>query len=222
MSAIKIAIVDDQRLFRQGLTMLIKSVEGFELTIEGENGAHFLEELKQSTLLPDIALVDVDMPGINGIELNQTLKQLYPDIKVIMLSVHAEEYLISQVIKDGAVAYLFKNCDKDELVSTIRGVYKNGFYINHAVFNAVQQAHQLKAASVKALSNASVNLTRREKQVLHLICKELNNAEIAEKLYVSIRTIEGHRNNLLIKTGCRNTAGLVLFAVNNNLHLMQD
>ena len=89
------------------------------------------------------------MPGINGIELNKKLKQLYPDMKVIMLSVHDEEYMMNQVVKDGAVAYLVKNCDKDELVNTIKSVHKNGFYISQAVFNAMQKTHAAKAGTIK-------------------------------------------------------------------------
>jgi len=218
MSVIKIAIVDDQNLFRQSLGMLIDSVEQFKLISESENGNSFLAKLDvKGTELPHIAIIDMDMPGMNGIELNTILHQQYSGIKVIVLSVHIQPLLITQMINAGAAAYLAKNCDKDELITAIETVYKTGFYFNSGVLLALKNSASYRAQTQTNISSVPVRLTAREKQVLELICKEYNNAEIGEQLFLSPRTIEGHRNNLINKAGCRNTAGLVLFAIKHSL-----
>ena len=218
MSVIKIAIVDDQNLFRQSLGMLIDSVEQFKLISESENGNSFLAKLDvKGTELPHIAIIDMDMPGMNGIELNTILHQQYSGIKVIVLSVHIQPLLITQMINAGAAAYLAKNCDKDELITAIETVYKTGFYFNTGVLLALKNSASYRAQTQTNISSVPVRLTAREKQVLELICKEYNNAEIGEQLFLSPRTIEGHRNNLINKAGCRNTAGLVLFAIKHSL-----
>ena len=218
MNEIKIAIADDQNLFRQSLGLLIDSVEQFKLISESEDGNSFLEKLNtKGAELPDIAIIDMDMPGMNGIELNTVLHQQYTSIKVIVLSVHVQPLLITQMINAGAAAYLAKNCDKNELITAIETVYKTGFYFNPGVLTALRESTNYRAQTQKNISNIPVKLTSREKQVLELICKEYSNAEIGEQLFLSTRTIEGHRNNLINKAGCRNTAGLVLFAIKYSL-----
>jgi len=218
MGKINIAIVDDQNLFRQSLGLLIDSVKQFNLVSESDNGNSFLEKLAgPDAIMPAIALVDMDMPGMNGIELNTVLQQKYPDIKVLVLSVHTEPLLIAQMINAGAAGYLAKNCDMDELVLAIETAYKTGFYLNSNSLKALQHSANHKAKAQKEISNIPVKLSDREKEILQLICSELSNAEIGEKLFLSPRTVEGHRNNLLTKIGCRNTAGLVLFAIKHSL-----
>jgi DNA-binding NarL/FixJ family response regulator len=217
MDKIKISIVDDQNLFRESLALLINTVTEFDLITESENGLAFLARLKDKKVRPHIVLIDMDMPGMNGIELNNVLHADYPFIKVIILSVHVQPLLIAQMINAGAAAYLAKNCNKDELILAVETVYKTGFYFNAEVLKAIQHSAGHRGHAQKNVSNVPVHLTGRELQVLRSICKELNSAEIAEQLYLSIRTVEGHRNNLLIKTGCRNTAGLVLFALRYSL-----
>jgi len=218
MGKINIAIVDDQNLFRQSLGLLVDSVEQFNLVSESDNGNSFLEKLAgPDAIMPAIALVDMDMPGMNGIELNTVLQQKYPDIKVLVLSVHTEPLLIAQMINAGAAGYLAKNCDMDELVLAIETAYKTGFYLNSNSLKALQHSANHKAKAQKEISNIPVKLSDREKEILQLICSELSNAEIGEKLFLSPRTVEGHRNNLLTKIGCRNTAGLVLFAIKHSL-----
>jgi DNA-binding NarL/FixJ family response regulator len=117
------------------------------------------------------------------------------------------------MINAGACAYLNKNCDAAELITAINTVHQTGFYINTETLRAIQNAAAYRSKAIKSIDAIPIELTNREKEILQLICKEFNNAEIAERLSLSIRTVEGHRNNLLLKTGCRNTAGLVLFAV---------
>lgn len=213
MEEIKIAIVDDQKLFRQSLALLIGTTTHFKLVSESDGGNSFLEKLAgEKPGATDIALIDMDMPGMNGIALNKALQQNYPYIKVIILSVHDRPALITQMIDAGAAAYLAKNCDKQELITAIESVYRTGFYFDAHVLNAIRQSANHKIP-VKNIDNIPIKLTQREKQVLQLICKEYSSAEIAAELFLSSRTVEGHRNNLIEKIGCRNTAGMVLFAV---------
>jgi len=217
MSDILISLVDDQQLFRSGLASLIRSVPGFTLLSEAENGKVFLDDLENSGILPHIALIDMEMPVMNGVELNAALQKTYPSVKVIVLSTYNQERFIGKMIEAGACGYLTKNCEIGELISAINSTYKNGFYFNQDTLAAMRNASQYKSADIKNLSNIAIELTSREKEILTLLCRELSNIEIGEQLFISPRTVEGHRNNLLSKTGCRNTAGLVIFAIKNNL-----
>ncbi|MES2267374.1 MAG: response regulator transcription factor [Bacteroidota bacterium] len=217
MAEISIAIVDDQNLFRQSLALLVNSIENFKLIAECISGQAFIDTLKTFKIQPDIAIIDMDMPGINGMELNMYLHKHHPAIKVIILTVHDNETLITQMIDKGAAAFLAKNCDKDELLLTINTVYKNGFYFNADVIKALSNSATHRSTSQDILKSMQITLSKREGQVLNLICKELNNAEIAAELYLSVRTVEGHRIALINKVKCRNTAGLVLFALKHRL-----
>jgi DNA-binding NarL/FixJ family response regulator len=217
MEEIRIAIVDDQNIFRQSLAILINSIPNFKLIADAQSGADFLEILKTIPQPPHVLLLDMNMPGMNGIELNEILHRDYPQIKVIVLSVHAQERLISKMIAAGASAYLVKNCDKEELVTAVQTVYNTGFYMNRQVLLAIQNASSQRNKPIKVFDTIPFELTNREKEILKLICDEYGSSEIAEKLFLSVRTVEGHRNNLLLKTQSRNTAGLVLFAIKHHL-----
>jgi len=214
---IKIALVDDQILFREGIASIIKNEKDFFLIMEADNGLDFLTKIKSISELPDILLMDMEMPGMDGMQLNDEIRKKYPSIKVIVLSVHAKERLIARMIQAGASGYLLKNCNKDELLTAVRNVYNNGFYITPNVIQALQSP-QANAKGVTNIQSIPIDLSQREIEVLKLICEEFSNAEIADKLFISVRTVDGHRNNLLAKTGCHNTAGLVLFAVKHHIY----
>lgn len=218
MNKIKIAIVEDQHLFRDGLHGLLKEIADFEVVGTFENGKIFVEQLANAQLLPDVVLADMNMPELNGYDLTLWLQKKYPSIKVIILTVYNQDRFISKMIEAGVAGYLVKNCEIDEVVLAIRTAHKTGFYFNEATLNAMRKGYKLKGSQLRSFSNIPIELTEREIEILKLICQELTNAEIAEKLYISARTVDGHRNNLLSKTGCRNTAGLVLFAVNNHIY----
>jgi DNA-binding NarL/FixJ family response regulator len=217
-SKIGVAIIDDQHLFRQSLAMLIQTVDELEFIADAANGKAFLDILPGIKEKVNVILVDLDMPVMNGVELNRIIQQEHPEIKVVILSVHAEDRILAQMIDAGASAYLAKNCDKDELILAIQTVYKAGYYMNPATIKALQNSSHIKNMHRQPNNiDESQLLTPREKQVLYLICQEFTNAEIAKKLYISTRTVEGHRNNLLDKTGCHSTAGLAIFAVKHKI-----
>src|ERR1700744_3806316 len=220
MSRISVFVVDDQNLFRQSLALLIKSIDNFDLAGEFESGDAFLAKVPSlPPYLSYIALVDLDMPGINGMEVTKIINEKYPRIKVIVLTVHVNATLISQMINGGACAYLAKNCDSYELKLAIETVNKNGFYFNRQVLYALQKTPRSKktVATDTPLNTLPVDLTPRELEVLLLICYEYTSAEISEKLYISQRTVEGYKQSLLTKTGARTIAGLVLFALKHGL-----
>jgi DNA-binding NarL/FixJ family response regulator len=217
METIRLGLVDDQNLFRQSLATMLSAVPNYELVMEAENGIACLEKLKETAIHPHILLIDMEMPGMDGIDLNNELQKSYPDIRVIILSVYAKERLISRLIEAGACGYLIKNCGKDELYTAIHAVHHFGFYMNTDVMKAIQSKSGAKGKAIQNANRIAIELTERETEILQYICKEYSNAEIAEKLFISVRTVEGHRTNLLLKTGCKNTAGLALFAVKHRI-----
>lgn len=210
---IRIAVVDDQHLFREGLVNLLSCKADYQLVAQAENGKVFLEQLTGLESLPDVALIDMNMPEMNGVELNAVLHKDYPSIKVIILSVHGEERYLSKMIEAGACCYLIKNCETSELFSAIHNTYHVGFHFNMETLNAMRNAAKHRKQGLKSVNSIPINLSERETTILKMICDELTNIEIAEKLFISSRTVDGHRTNLLIKTGCKNTAGLVIFAI---------
>jgi DNA-binding NarL/FixJ family response regulator len=217
MEKTSIAIVDDQLLFRQGLASLIDDVEDFELMLEAETGSQLLQSLRQMPVLPEVLLMDMKLPDMNGVQLNQVMQKEFSSVKVIVVSMYGQDRFIYRMIEAGACGYLVKNCDKEELVTAIHTARKSGFYFNQQTLRAMRNAEQYKNRTFRNINNIPVELTKREEEILLHICREYNSTEIAQKLFLSVRTVEGHRNNLLLKTGCRNTAGLLLFAVRNEM-----
>lgn len=217
MGKTSIAIVDDQLLFRQGLASLIEDVEDFELLLEAETGSQLLQSLRQMPVLPEVLLMDMKLPDMNGVQLNQVMQKEFSSVKVIVVSMYGQDRFIYRMIEAGACGYLVKNCDKEELVTAIHTAHKSGFYFNHQTLRAMRNAEQYKNRTFRNINNIPVELTKREEEILLHICREYSSTEIAQKLFLSVRTVEGHRNNLLLKTGCRNTAGLLLFAVRNEM-----
>ncbi len=217
MDKIKIALVEDQQLFRESLAALLERIPEFEVLTVCENGRVFMDTLATLPVAPDVVLVDMDMPEMNGVQLTEALHKQRPDIKVIILTVYNQERFMVKMVEAGACGYLLKNCGTEEVLNAIRQAYSAGYYFNEFFLNAMKNGAKYKSASMLDFNHIPVELTEREREILLLICQELTNIEIGEKLFISPRTVDGHRNNLLAKTGARNTAGLVVFAVTNNL-----
>ncbi|MEM1219810.1 MAG: response regulator transcription factor [Bacteroidota bacterium] len=214
MQSIQVAIVDDQRLFRDGLLSILNSIEGIEVGLEAKNGQDLLDQIDGKDL--DVILLDMEMPVLDGFKTTKILKEKYPDIKVLLLSMHNDEHLIARMMKIGASGYLLKDMAADELKPAILQVQTTGFFFSEAVVKAL--LHQVQNPEDKPFPfPTEVRLTPRELEVLQLICQQKTTREIGEALYLATATIEGHRKNLLSKTGMRNVAGLVLFAIRSGI-----
>ncbi|MBA3681426.1 MAG: response regulator transcription factor [Bacteroidetes bacterium] len=212
---LNIAIAEDQTLFRKGIISLLNSFNNTTVCIEAENGEDMLNQLSVSSSPIHVALIDINMPHMNGIELMKNIRKLYPAVKNIILTIHEEEKYIHKLIEEGANAYLVKNADPSEVEKAIHTVVTHDYYFNEKIIGVMHNHMQKKKN--KNLRQPDIEITSREKDVLQLICKELTSQEISKKLFITESTVNGHRNNLLLKIGCRNTAGLVLYALKNEI-----
>ncbi|MEO1435418.1 MAG: response regulator transcription factor [Bacteroidota bacterium] len=215
MNPIKIALADDESLFRKGMALLINDFEQVELLLEAGDGHELLQKLSQAATLPDILLLDLKMPNLNGIETVKILSSEYPDIKVIILSTYFSRTFVVNLIELGVAAYLPKNSAPETVELTIKNVYEKEFYYSDEVMTHIRENMMDKKRQAKP--SFFIQLTDREQEILQMICEQYTNTEIGEKLFISSRTVEGHRNNLLQKLNCRNTAGLVAFAIQHKL-----
>ncbi|HLO46434.1 MAG TPA: response regulator transcription factor [Leadbetterella sp.] len=217
MKTIKIAIADDQVLFRKGMINIINGFQDMEIIMEASDGDAFLDNLRAIPEQPDIAILDLSMPKLNGIDTTKIIHEKYPDIKIIILSVYSEDRFVTHLMELGVNAYLFKNVEPSEVEKAIQAVLEKDFYFNEAFLTAMRKRMTGKKPRLLIQDNIPSLLTQRELDVLDLICKQYTAQEIGEKLFISTRTVDGHRNNLLEKTGMKNTAGLVVFSIKNNL-----
>jgi DNA-binding NarL/FixJ family response regulator len=216
----KIILADDEDLFRKGIFYLLKE-HGFDIIFEAGNGSELVEYLQQHTQHPDVILMDIKMPGLNGVEATKQIAQLFPEIKIIALSSYITPTFITNMLQVGAVSYIPKNASPQEMITTIKQVVENGYYYNLLMRQHISLDKLKAVQNTKSFFDDSF-LTKREKEVLQLICKQKSAAEIAGILELSPRTVEGHRNNLLIKTDSKNVAGLVIFAIRNNFIALDD
>ncbi|MEO0895596.1 MAG: response regulator transcription factor [Bacteroidota bacterium] len=217
---IRVAITDDEMLFRLGMKQLLEDFDNIQVVMQAENGKDLLNQLEQVQQMPDILLLDLNMPEMNGIEVSKVLQKDYPDIKIIILSTHISKAFILNMIELGASSYLPKNSLPEQVETTVREVDRKGFSYSDEVMKVIRE-NMVKKTRPKA--SFGTELTSREKEILQLICEQYTTNEIAEKLFISPRTVDGHRNNLLEKLNCRNTAGLVVYAVHNQLvHISEE
>jgi DNA-binding NarL/FixJ family response regulator len=210
---IHVAIADDELLFRKGMKELLEDGSNIRFCLEAGNGIELIEKLQHATIVPDVLLLDLSMPGMNGVQTFDAVRVAFPNIKILILSIHYSDHYIVTLIEKGANGYLSKNTDPEEVKNAVITVARNDFYFNDATIKAM---HKNLAGKHRAGLPGEA-LTDREKEVLELICRELTAGEIADRLYISRRTAEGHRNSLLQKTGCRNTAGLVIYAIRHSV-----
>lgn len=216
---IKIILVDDEILFRKGISFLLGREKNIEIIFEASNGDELISFLSSTKNHPDIIIMDLKMPVINGVEATKIIHEEFPDLKIIALTSYDSKSFVANMIDVGAVSYLIKNATPQELLTTINEVASKGFYYTDYVMQIIQDN---LLTNKKAKSNFDTNfLSSRELEVLKLICSQKSTVEIAEQLFISPRTVEGHRNNLLLKTESKNIAGLVVYAVQNDI-LMFD
>lgn len=213
---VTVAIADDHVLFRKGLITILELDDDIEVVYDADNGQELID--KVNTQPPDVILMDLKMPVMDGMEATKLIKEKHPEVKILILSMYDEEKFIIHCLELGANGYLLKNTDPDELVDAIGTVMSKDFYFNNHISTVMLKGlNQKMRVKSKPQFGNHVELTKREMEILELICKELTTPEMAEKLFISNRTVEGHRKNLLEKTGAKNTAGLVVFALKNEL-----
>lgn len=207
---INIVITDDHKLFRKGIIALLDDFDFVGEINEAPNGAELMELLACMKTLPDIILLDLRMPVMDGVETQQKIRNLYPGIKVIILTMEDDEQYILHLISEGVNGYLLKNADPDEMEKAILRVHENDYYFSEDISSLV-----LKNLNKKEKAEVVFNpdFSERDLEVLKLICKEYTNAEIAETFDVSVRTAEGYRQKLVEKVGAKNIAGLVVLAL---------
>ncbi|GAA4432216.1 nitrate respiration regulation response regulator NreC [Ravibacter arvi] len=204
----KIIIADDHTMFIKGMLLLLSDREQYEVIAVARNGQEVLDLLAGHTA--DILLLDVNMPVMNGYQATLKVRSLYPKVKIVVLSMLADESSIVKMLEAGADGYLVKNADEEELYEALATVLNNQVYIARAIRDKVSQA------PVKSGSAAeSVQLSSRELDISRLIIDGLTNSEIADRLYLSVRTVETHRKNILAKLNLKNTASLVKYLMDN-------
>ncbi|MCA6422343.1 MAG: response regulator transcription factor [Flavobacterium sp.] len=218
MNKIKLLLADDEELFRKGISFLLQRQENIQILYEADNGNEVVEYLKSSSIHPDIILMDLKMPLLNGVEATKLINKEFPSIKIIALTSYNTKSFIANMIDIGAASYIVKNSSPEEMITTINQVIEKGFYYNEEVLNVIQE--NLIDNKRKNLFFEEVILTKREREILELICNQKSTQQIAEKLFISPRTVEGHRNNLLLKTDSQNSAGLVVFAIQNKIVIL--
>lgn len=210
MEEYKVIIVDDHKMFRSGLQFLLSNVPNIKVIGEASTGVEFLEMAKKEPI--DIALMDINMPEMNGIDATKAAMEKYPDLKVIVLSMHGEEEYYDQMLDAGVKGFLLKNSGADELIAALEAVMSGKSYFSQELLVDILDKKRLQK-----LRTDIVKLSQRELEVLKLICDGYSNAEIAEELFISHRTVDRHRANLLSKTGCKNSTSLVMYAVKNKI-----
>ncbi|MDO9374385.1 MAG: response regulator transcription factor [Bacteroidota bacterium] len=214
MSKIRIAIADDYKIYRDGLKVGISEDENLEVVQEADNGEELLNGLKESA--PNVIIMDLKMPIMDGTEATKEVRKNFPSIKVLVVTMYDDDKFIIHLMENGANGYLLKNTDSGEIRKSIYAVHENGYYFNDLVNKALLKRLVLKG-NLKPSFNQDVEFTERELEVLKLICEEKTAAEIGKEIFLSPRSVEGIRTRLIEKVGVRNTAGLVMFAIKKGI-----
>jgi len=206
---IKVILADDHRIFRKGLKSLLSEKKNIEVLAEADNGDEALEAVKKYK--PEIVVMDIAMPKMDGIEATRQVREQFPDTEVVILSMHAKKAYIDQVLKVGAKGYVLKDSDEENLLSAIDTVHNGGYYLDSPVADQVLSDY-FRDKSKRELKKQSDPLSERERQVLRLLAEGHSNQEVADTLYISRKTVENHRANIVRKTGIQGQVGLAKYA----------
>ena len=215
MSKIKLVVADDHNLFRKGITGMLSLIPDFEVIGEAANGLELLEFLQYNQ--PDIVLMDLQMPVMDGFQATEKVQELFPKVKIIIVSMHEEDRFIIHLLEKGVNGYLLKDSEAGEVENAIRRVMVDGYYYSDFVSKALHRKLLTKLPNKQPTFQNKLQISQRELEVLQQLCEGLSTLEISQKLFVSPRTVEGHRLRLLEKTGTKNTAGLVAYAFKNDI-----
>ena len=213
MNKLRVLIVDDHAIVRAGIRSLIEGQSGFEVVGEAAQGDEVLGKVMQ--LQPDVVLMDIAMPGMNGIEATKLLKREFPHIHVVILTMHDDEEFFFNLIREGASGYVLKDSEPEQLVSAIRDAAKGQIYLSPAVAKALMESYVMATTGFNGENY--IALTSREKDVMRLLATGSTNREIAEALVLSRRTVEKHRQALTRKLGLSNRDDLTRYAIRRGL-----
>jgi len=214
MRIIKVAIADDHKIFRKGVILSLRAYTNIKFVLEAENGEELLNGIKENE--PDVILMDLRMPGKDGMETTKIISKKFPHIKVVVLTMYEDERFVYHMMENGANGYLLKNAEPQEIRRAIMDVSEKGYYLNNFVNRILLKKSHARQKVAPSL-NSEITLNDKEKDVLRFICMEFTAQEIAKKMEISARTVEAIKDRLMERFGSRNTAGLVFFAVKNNL-----
>lgn len=210
---IEIFIVDDHAIFREGLSFVLSQINGFVVIGEASNGKEFLQKLEVQK--PHIVLMDISMPEMDGIEATEKALAKHPELKIITLSSYGQESYYYRMIKAGVMGFIEKKAGKIEIQNAINAVNEGNNYFPQDILRKL--IFKVSNEGTDNIGVDSVEISKREKQVLSLICQGYSNNQIAEKLFISPKTVDNHRTNLLSKTQTKNAAHLVMFAIKNHI-----
>ena len=211
MSKTKILIVDDHKIVRDGIKSLLDGEKDFVIIGEASDGKEAISFLEDKN--PTLIIMDINMPNMDGIEATRMIKAGFPSIKVLALTMVADSHKIRSMIEAGASGYILKSSNKEDLLTALQNVIKGQVHFSDEATRAILE----EMINPNLKKSVGFEITDREKDVLKLIVDEFTNQEVAEKLFISVRTVDAHRRNLLQKIGAKNTAGLVKFAIENKL-----
>jgi DNA-binding NarL/FixJ family response regulator len=214
MADIKVAIADDHKIFRKGVILSLRHYSNIKFVLEAENGQELLDNIAAAA--PDVVLMDLRMPIKDGIETTKFISKNYPSISVIVLTMHEDERFVIHLMENGANGYLLKSTDPVEIKKAITEVMVKGYYLNNFVNKILLKRAHAKNKSIATLTT-DPQISEKEKQVLRFICLEYTSSEIGDKMSISPRTVESIKERLMERFGVKNTAGLVFYAVKNNL-----
>jgi DNA-binding NarL/FixJ family response regulator len=214
MNKIKIILTDDHRIFRDGIKSLLSDNDFIDIIGEASSGDELLEMLKK--LKPHVIIIDITMKGLSGIEVTRLISDLYPEINILILSMHTNEEFVINSIKAGAKGYLPKDTSKEELLLAVKTIFDGGEYYSKLVSENFLKSYIRK---IKVEQNLMENkeLTQREMEILKHIASGLSNKEIGEKLFISTKTVDAHKNHIMQKLKLKNTAEVVLYAIKNKI-----
>lgn len=218
IAPIRIVLADDHEIFRDGFKVMIKKQPSVQLVGEAADGEELIRQTRQ--LRPDVVITDIKMPVMDGVEATKQLTSEFPEIGIIALSMFDEENLIVEMLEAGAKGYLLKNAHKDEIMEAIKTVDRNHTYYCNGT--SARLANMIAKSTFRPSTRVvKPEFSEKEVAVIRYICKEMSNKEIASNLNLSIRTIEGYRDRILEKIGARNAAGIVVYAIKNNIYQME-
>ncbi|MBN8641269.1 MAG: response regulator transcription factor [Flavobacteriales bacterium] len=212
---LRIGIVDDHLLFRKSMTLLINSFDGMHVVIDAENGRQFLNQLQDTTI--DVVLLDIQMPVMDGYETCKLLLNRFPDVKILIVSQLTSRESIHKIMELGAHGYFTKNTNPEQLELAIRSMHEEGFYFGLELGSVIKEAMLWENNNPVDVVNHKDLFSDRELQIIRMICNEMKSKEIAEKLFINIRTVESHRKHVMEKSNSKNFIGVILFALKNGI-----